>query len=567
MNKKERDLTNVLSTTGQLAEALKQTLLDAEPVIDITKLKFVLYVRKSTSGDEKQERSLEDQIADCIEMQINKNNLNLVEIVREKESAKAPGIRPKFKKMLEDIQRGKYDAVLAWHPDRLARNMKDAGEIIYLLEENIIKDLRFATFTFENSPMGKMLLGMSFVLSKQYSDHLREQVLRGQKRSTQAGLSIHTPKQGYYKDINKRLRPDGDNWLLIKRAFEMRLEGQNYKAIEKYLNENKYTRAPVANRERNMHYKVVDNTLTVMFSDPVYAGVMQYGTEIVDLTEIYDFIPMITVQEYCKLNNYTYNGISFISKKPIGVPRNKEMLLRGIIKCAECGSDMISGITTKYNKAKTKKTSYYMFRCNNPSCSVCGKSFRSRVALEFVYDYFKKCDFTSKDMYNQMVKEKEETTKQVETSLDSRLRSLRQQKTERTKTYERTKEIVRRNDPTMMKHFNSGDLDQIQKEIKYFESQIKETQAQIENLKNAIPTYEKYFELFKDMVEILINTHNIKLKDQIIRKYFLNLILKAQKKSDRADGKPVFEWSVTDFTLTPNYEKLLLITNGAPRGI
>ena len=66
------------------------------------------------------------------------------------------------------------------------------------------------------------------------------------------------------------------------------------------------------------------------------------------------------------------------------------------------------------------------------------------------------------------------------------------------------------------------------------------------------------------MVEILINTRNIKLKDQIIRKYFLNLTLKAQKKSDRADGKPVFEWSVTDFTLTPNYEKLLLITNGAP---
>ena len=560
----ENNLYRTLTTPGELAEALKQTIISAEPEIDITKLKYVLYCRKSTTGDEKQERSIEDQTADCIEMQVKKNKLNLIETIEEKESAKAPGIRPKFKKMLEDIQKGKYDAVLSWHPDRLARNMKDAGEIIYLLEENIIKDLRFATFTFENSPMGKMLLGMSFVLSKQYSDHLSEQVTRGQKRKTLAGLAIHVPKHGYIKDVDKRFRPDteNNNWVLIKTALQMRLAGKQYKEIKDFLNTNKYTRAPAFNKKRNMNYRVDDNVLTKLFSDPVYCGVLQYGNEVCNLMEIYNFIPMISVQEYCELNNYTFNGFSFITKRPIGQPRLREKLLRGVVKCGECGSNMIAGITSKYTKKKVK-TQYYMFRCNNPKCSLHNKSVRSKVALQFIYDLFKKFDFTSKAVYEQLVKEKEGIAEEIGDRLNTRLKTLKQERVEREKTYDRTKKILLDKDPEMMRHY-TGDLDTIEGELKRIDEEITDTKKQLSNLADAIPTYKKYFELFKDMVKILINTRNMRLKDQIIRKYVLNLTLKAKKISERSDGKPVLEWSVSDYKLHPTYEKLLLIKTGGP---
>ena len=58
------------------------------------------------------------------------NNLNIVDTFIEKQSAKIPG-RPIFGEMLKKIERSEADGILAWHPDRLARNSVDGGQIIY----------------------------------------------------------------------------------------------------------------------------------------------------------------------------------------------------------------------------------------------------------------------------------------------------------------------------------------------------------------------------------------------------------------------------------------------------
>ncbi len=47
--------------------------------------------------------------------------------------------------------------------------MLEGGEIIDLIDQGIIKDLKFKTHFFTKDANGKMLLGMTFVLSKQYS--------------------------------------------------------------------------------------------------------------------------------------------------------------------------------------------------------------------------------------------------------------------------------------------------------------------------------------------------------------------------------------------------------------
>jgi len=58
-----------------------------EEEIDITKLKYVLYARKSTDDPQKQVRSIEDQIYDCRLLQ-SRLGLNVVGILRETKSAK-----------------------------------------------------------------------------------------------------------------------------------------------------------------------------------------------------------------------------------------------------------------------------------------------------------------------------------------------------------------------------------------------------------------------------------------------------------------------------------------------
>src|SRR3989344_7979466 len=159
--------------------------------LDVTKLKYILYARKSTDDPQRQVRSIPDQIHDC-DLLISRLNLNVVDRITETRSAKKPNQRPEFTQMLKDLRSGRYDGIIAWNPDRLARNMKEGGEILDMIDEGYIKDLRFVTHHFSNDANGKMLLGMAFVLSKQYSDDLSQKVTRGVRGNLSEGKSSGT---------------------------------------------------------------------------------------------------------------------------------------------------------------------------------------------------------------------------------------------------------------------------------------------------------------------------------------------------------------------------------------
>lgn len=150
-----------------------------------------------------------------------------------------------------------------------------------------------------------MLLGIAFVLSKQYSDQLSDNVLRGVRRSIQEGKYLSRPKHGYYKDINQFLRPDGDNFLLIKQAWKMRLEGKSYKDIYNFLNTNNYSR-PTDNVGEGHRPMIMDKKrISEIMTDSFYTGVLVYGEKekkIVDLTNVYEFIPVVSVDEFMQIN-------------------------------------------------------------------------------------------------------------------------------------------------------------------------------------------------------------------------------------------------------------------------
>ncbi len=96
---------------------------EAEP------LKYVIYARRSLEESSvKQERSIGDQIGECKTL-ADRLGLRWVDVIAEKKSAMVAEKRPLFRAMLDNIRSGKYGGIIAWAPDRLARNMKEAGEI------------------------------------------------------------------------------------------------------------------------------------------------------------------------------------------------------------------------------------------------------------------------------------------------------------------------------------------------------------------------------------------------------------------------------------------------------
>jgi site-specific DNA recombinase len=139
--------------------------------------RYFLYARKSTDETDKQIRSIDDQIAELRSLAV-RENISIIEEFIESRTAKIPG-RPIFNQILDRIERGEADGILAWHPDRLARNSLDGGRVIILIDRGLLRHLKFSTFWFEPTPQGKFMLSIAFGMSKYQVDKLSEDVRRG----------------------------------------------------------------------------------------------------------------------------------------------------------------------------------------------------------------------------------------------------------------------------------------------------------------------------------------------------------------------------------------------------
>ena len=504
---------------------LLQGLQGQDSTQDTTQLRYVIYARKSTTeSEERQVRSLGDQVVECTEL-AQKIGLKVIKIIKEAESAKEPDIRPKFREMVEEIKKGKYEGIIAWHPDRLARNMKDAGEIIDLLDKQIIKDLHFVSFTFQNNTAGKMLLGIAFVLSKQYSDQLSDNVKRGIRRSIEEGKYLSRAKYGYYKDINKFLRPDGDNFTQLKAGWKMRLDGLTQEVVMKYLNENGFTRAVDSTGDKHEPYKWGRSRISEMFKDPFYTGVLKYGEQFVDLTEIYDFVPMVTVDDFLKINKFSNMERAFRNRLRASAEGTIQAdLLRGAVICGDCGENMIAGITPKQNKKGL--TNYFYYRCDNPDCKFYGKSIRAHVIVDFVCNFLENHKFTSKAVYGHYVDEMKTVIRDKELELESRRRSLQQIRRTLDNKIERTKDLLRDETDSYIKGVFSTDLKDLDKRLKETDDQLEAIKKEMELNKKAILSYSQFLELFSELPVRIRKTKVLRELDFMIRKIFLNFTIK-----------------------------------------
>ena len=102
-------------------------------------LRYFIYCRKSSEAEDRQVLSIESQTSELRKL-AKKLNLSIVEVISESRSAKSPG-RPLFNQMLKRINQGKADGIICWKLDRLARNPIDGGQIIWMLQQGIIKHI------------------------------------------------------------------------------------------------------------------------------------------------------------------------------------------------------------------------------------------------------------------------------------------------------------------------------------------------------------------------------------------------------------------------------------------
>ena len=180
---------------------------------------YFLYARKSTDEDDRQLLSIESQLVELREY-AKKESLNIFREFIESKTAKVPG-RPIFNEMIKGIEGGEANGILAWHPDRLARNSVDGGKIIYLVDTGKIISLKFPAFWFENTPQGKFMLNIAFGQSKYYVDNLSENIQRGIRQKLRRGEYPGKPPIGYLNEPRLRnIVIDEERAPLVKRMFK-----------------------------------------------------------------------------------------------------------------------------------------------------------------------------------------------------------------------------------------------------------------------------------------------------------------------------------------------------------
>ena len=381
----------IISMKSKLIAELKQKQDEQPP------LRYVLYARKSSEDVGSQAKSLPDQIADCLKYAEDKG-IVVVNTLKESHSAKISGKRPVFTQMLKDIEAGKYDGILAWHPDRLARNSLEAGMIVDMVDSDKIKDLKFPTLEFTNDSSGKLLLNIMFAMSKQYSEHLSESVQRGVDSNLAQGKSGGVPKWGYNRDeITGHYKPD-ENFGLVKRGLEMYIEGYSQRDIIRFWREHDVHRmTKLTRRNKNVRKTTIyssESPISTILNDPFYYGVLVQGGQKVDLREILpDFQPMLTEEQFEQIQALRHK-IKKIPTASVKAEKDKVFIpFRQFVKCGVCGNYMHVARSTARNGDK-----FLYFRCGNSECGRKQKNIRAQYILNDIYETLEALHFTKKDV-------------------------------------------------------------------------------------------------------------------------------------------------------------------------
>jgi len=310
------------------------------------KTKYFVYARKSTEDEERQVMSIEAQLAEINEF-ARREGIKIAQTFIESKSAKKPG-RPIFNEMVGKIYESKEPiGILAWHPDRLARNSVDGGQIIYLIDINKVVSMKFPTFWFEPTPQGLFMLQVAFGQSKYYSDNLSENVRRGIRQKIRRGEWATLAPTGYVNNPKTRnIEPDPVKARILQKGFEEFADGKHS------LNSFRH-RLFFLGLGSKLGKPIAKGAVFGILSNPVYIGLIPHKGELHEGK----FQPIVRKEVWDRVQTELKRR-----SRPRKSKEGHNFPFTGLFECGECGCM----ITAQY----AKKGKYIYYRCTkkNGTC-------------------------------------------------------------------------------------------------------------------------------------------------------------------------------------------------------
>lgn len=261
----------------------------------------IIYLRKSTQGEDRQTVSIETQEQECDAL-VKKHNFRVIDKIEEKKSAKTSGKRPGFAQLLKLCKKWGIDYVIASDTTRVSRNTMDAAFFTELISEKKIKWLYAASTgqLFDGMNIfSAMMLGISFLMSKADNDMRASNVITKMKKHYENGRVI-TRLPFWYKSVpiltddgtkvSRKIQVVEKEAALVRMAFAMRIAGKNTREIAEYFTKE--------------GYKKTAWTIDKLLHKKFYTGIQdtKFGKSQISLTENIWYKPIISPEDFEKVN-------------------------------------------------------------------------------------------------------------------------------------------------------------------------------------------------------------------------------------------------------------------------
>lgn len=352
--------------------------------------KVVLYARISSEKQADKDLSIKAQIK-ALRSYTKRNSLDIVDIfIDEAKSAKTAN-RPAFQKMISVAKQKNpvFEAILVWKLSRFARNREDS--IIYksLLKKKNIQVISINEHI-DDSPSGKMLEGMLEVVDEFYSNNLASDTIRGMKENASRGFHNggHIPFGYIAKKINANgnekttLEINSEDAVIVKKAFDLCLNGEGSKDIAKIINES-YPCKKIWSR----------NTVLYLLHNETYTGTLIWNkNSSKDNVRVENRHPaIVSYEDFNKVQQLILKRRPSITHPKTVSSKN---ILNGLIYCSTCKK-----LFTSYS-AKSGKFHYYICQSRFKSgTNICKQKPLSIVKFDnFILNVIKEKIFTTENI-------------------------------------------------------------------------------------------------------------------------------------------------------------------------
>ena len=191
-----------------MARKSRKNTVNTQPEILNTAvyIRTAQYIRLSVEDSHNQGNSIENQKMILDDFITRNGNMRLAGVYIDNEATGTNFQRPEFQRMIEDIENGKIECVIAKDLSRLGRNSIDTGFYIdsYFPEKKVrfiaVND-NFDTDAPSNGD--KMLLYIKNIINEAYALDIGKKIKTQAQQAMRDGQYVSArPKYGYLKDPN-----------------------------------------------------------------------------------------------------------------------------------------------------------------------------------------------------------------------------------------------------------------------------------------------------------------------------------------------------------------------------